>query len=227
MRATIGVILLLLVWNTARTQEIKGAISYKYLYAKQWDKAIQTYNFSRPFMTELQPLIQHGVNASLSYTFKTSKKLKQGIQLSYSKFRSSAENVELDNTLNLHLLNPGYLLHYDIQENAQGLYTDIILSASLSGLFRKVNGEKIEFDETKAKSFGIGGDLNWVLGYTLPLKNKMDLSPYISLAYTPYHFAPNHEVLINQTKTLASRSWTRILTAQIGLSIHFRSAEKE
>jgi hypothetical protein len=153
-------------------QEFRSEVSYKYMFANKWDKAIQTYNFSRPFLTEKQPLLIHGLNTSISYIFKSSKRLKHGINLSYSYFKSSAENENVNNIFNLHFLNMGYIIHYQNNENAKGLYADLIISAVTSALFRNVNDEPFEYDETRSKAFGIGGDLSIRAGYSLSLKNN-------------------------------------------------------
>ena len=91
--------LLLLKFSFLIAQELKTDLSYNYLYSNEWDKAIQTYNFSRPFNTERQPLINHGLNASLSYIFESNKNFKHGVNLSYSYFRSSAENENYENRI--------------------------------------------------------------------------------------------------------------------------------
>ncbi len=222
MRNYIIILSLFFIFNKINAQELKVDISYKYLYSNQWDKAIQTFNFSRPFISEKQPLLMHGLNSSLSYIFKTSKKFKHGINISYSYFKSNSENENLENNLNLHFLNLGYILHYENKEKWKGLYTDLIISATSSGLFRQVNGEPFEYDEITSKAFGIGGDLNFKLGYKLKLKDKYFLSPFISVAYSPYLFSPNSEPVINQTKGLTSKNWTGILTTQIGITFHIK-----
>jgi hypothetical protein len=162
--------------NSAIAQEFRTDISYKYIFANKWDKAIQTYNFSRPFLEEKQPLLIHGLNASVSYIFKSSKKLKHGVHLSYSNFKSSAENDKLNNVLNLHFLNLGYIIHFQNNENAKGFYTDLIISAVSSGLCRYVNDEPFNYDDTRSKAFGIGGGLSISAGYSLSLKNRINLS---------------------------------------------------
>ena len=136
MRNYIVILLLFCVCNNLNAQELKADISYKYLYSSQWDKAIQTYNFTRPFITKKQPLLISGLNSSLSYIFKSSKNFKHGINISYSYFRSSVENEKFKNNLNLHFFNLGCILHYENKERWKGLYTDVIISATASGLFR-------------------------------------------------------------------------------------------
>ena len=220
MRTLVLLSLLLLKFCFSMAQEFKIDVSYNYLHSYQWDKAIQTYNFSRPTFAEKQPLLIHGLNSSLSYIFKSTKNLNHGINVSYSFFRSWAENENFENILNLHFINIGYVLHYEKKEKWKGVYTDLIISAKSSGLFRGINGEPFEYDESTSKAFGIGGDICLKTGYYLKLKKKTFLSPFISVAYTPYLYSPNTEAVINQTKSLTGENWTGILTTQIGLSFH-------
>lgn len=222
MKIFLNLFLLSFAFCNTLAQEFKMEPSYKYMFANQWDKAIQTYNFSRPFIIEKQPLLVHGLNASISYICKSAQKLRHGINLSYSFFRSSSKNENFENALELHFLNLGYILHFEYNDRFNELYTDLIISAALSGLFRKVNEEAFEYDETKSKALGIGGDIAMKLGYCVPLKNKTYLSPFITLGYTPYLYSPNTESVINQTKELVSKNWTGILTTQIGLSLHIK-----
>ena len=220
-------LVLLIVSINASAQELKVDLSYNYIYSNQLDKIIQTYNFSRPFLTEKQPLLMNGLNTSVSYIFKNERQLNHGINVAYSYFRSGAENDNFTTTLQLNFLKLGYFLHYENSAKWKGLYTDLILSATSSGLFRNVNGEPFIYDEARSKAFGIGGELNLKLGYYLQLKNRTYVSPFISFAYTPYLYSPNNEVVINQTKGLCAKNWTSILGAQIGLAVHFRQQKND
>jgi hypothetical protein len=220
MRLIVLLYLFLFTANNAISQELKADISYKYMFANQWDKAVQTYNFSRPFNTEKQPLLIHGLNFSAAYIFNSQRKLQLGINLSYSYFRSNAENQNLTNTFNLHFINLGCILHY---EKWRELYTDLLISATSSGLFRVINGEPFVYDETKSKAFGIGAEVCFKIGYYIKLKNKFFISPFASVAYTPYFYSPNTETLINQTKGLLGKDWTGILNTQVGIAFHSRN----
>lgn len=222
MRIFISATALFISWINISAQEFKADISYKYMYSSQWDKAVQTYNVSRPFITEKQPLFMNGLNTSVSYIFNSIKNIKHGINLSYSYFRSSADNENLENTLNLHFFNLGYILHYENAEKLKGLYSDLAVSALSSVLFRKLNGKQFEFDDTKSKAFGFGGDIGLKLGYYFSLNNKVHLSPFIAMAYTPYLYSPSTEMVVNQTKELTSKNWTGILTSKVGFAIHLR-----
>ena len=73
MRALFILLFLFRLIDT-QAQKIEADLSYKYIFASNWDKAIQTYNFSRPFLTEKQPLFMHGINGSVAYIFKSENK---------------------------------------------------------------------------------------------------------------------------------------------------------
>ena len=76
---TLFLLLFLFLFIDAQSQEIEVDLSYKYMFANNWDKAIQTYNFSRPFLTEKQPLFIHGINGSVSYIFAETFEWEQGL----------------------------------------------------------------------------------------------------------------------------------------------------
>lgn len=216
-----------LFYSFCHTQEIDGNISYSFINSNQWNKAIQTYNFSRPFLDEKQPLLNHGVNAAFSYLFKSDKKIKQGINLSYSYFRSNAENENLNNRLNLHMVNIGYLLRYENQNKWKGFYTDLIISATSNALFRYVNSKPYTVDGDKAKGLGVGGDIAIKAGYQLQKTKRFHISPFAKIGYSPYVYSPNFESVSNQTKGLSSKNWTGILNAQVGISFHLKKANKK
>ncbi len=218
---------LLLIFSCSWAQEYKIDVSYMYLYSDQWDKAIHTYNFSRPFFTEKQPLLMNGLTTSISYIFKNKKHVKHGVNFAYAYFPSSAGNDNFNNKLNLHFVNLGYILHYEKAETCKGLYSELLVSATSSIVYRNVNGEPFVYDEKKSKAFGIGGELHLKVGYYYKLKNKIYLSPFIAVAYTPILYAPNHEAVINQTKGLTSNNWTGIISTQIGITFHIRQQKND
>jgi hypothetical protein len=217
MKVIIVIIVLFFMHFNSIAQEFKIDASYNYLFANQWDKAIQTYNFSRPFNYEKQPLFMHGLATSGTYISMTPKRLKHGINLSYSYFSSSSENENLDVKLHLNFLKLAYLIHYDYKEKLKNWYTDFIFSATSSALFRNVNGNPFTYDEEKSKAYGIGGEVG-----VMKFKNKNGISPFVLISYSPYFYSPNTEAVLNQTKGLASKPSTAIFSAQMGLAFHLK-----
>jgi hypothetical protein len=222
MKVIIVIIVLFFMHFNSIAQEFKIDASYNYLFANQWDKAIQTYNFSRPFNYEKQPLFMHGLATSGTYISMTPKRLKHGINLSYSYFSSSSENENLDVKLHLNFLKLAYLIHYDYKEKLKNWYTDFIFSATSSALFRNVNGNPFTYDEEKSKAYGIGGEVGVKMGYFMKFKNKNGISPFVLISCSPYFYSPNTEAVLNQTKGLASKPSTAIFSAQMGLAFHLK-----
>jgi hypothetical protein len=219
MKNYIALFFLFFIVEKSVAQEYNIAFSYKYLHANQWDKIIQTYNFSRPFLDSKQPLYAHGINGSFSYIFKSDRKIKHGINSSYSYFGSYAENDDFTNKYNLHFLNIGYILRYKKLKDPRGFYSDFICSITSSGMFRSLNDEDFVYDEVRSRSFGIGLDLALKMAYNIVIKNNFGISPIILVGYTPYFFSPNTEAVINQTKSLVGKNWTGIFTTQLGFSM--------
>lgn len=222
MRKFIHCLFFIFLFCTTRAQEIKVDLSYKYIYSNQWDKIIQTYNFSRPFNSNNQPLLMNGFNSSVSKIFKANKNISHGLNFSYSYFRSLAENQIYRNNLNLHFINLGYILHYQNAEKNNSFYSDVIIAVTSSGLFRKLNGSPFEYDNKKSIAYSIGSEIDLKFGYSQQNNRSNYLSPFVIIGYTPYLYSPNTEIVINQTKELVGKKWTALLISQIGVSYHFR-----
>lgn len=202
-------------------QSFSAELSYSYFYSGQFDKAIQTYNFSRPHLSQKQPLLMHGASAGLSYLFRSDRSVKQGIGISYSRISSTAENDNWENTLNLHVLDLSYLFHHEYSGKFSGLYAQLLISAKAGLLNRHINGEPLVVDDENLKATGIGGSVHLKSGYYLKAKGRILLSPYIAVGYCPFLYAPNAEGVINQTQELSGNSWTALLNAQLGVGITF------
>lgn len=213
--------MILISFSSYFAQETRIDFAYKYMYAGQWDKMIKTYNFSRPDLINKQPLFINGMNTSITRIFSTEKKIKQGIRISYCYFRSQAVNTSLTNTLHLHLIDPGYILHFDSQKFSNKLYSEIIASANLGIITRSIDNEPMTYDEDGklSKAFGLGASVEALAGYKLNMKDKFTISPFASISYTPFYYSPYTEAVINQTYGLVAKAWTGIISAKVGISI--------
>jgi hypothetical protein len=214
-------LLVLLLYNV-NGQRLIVNVGYQYIMAKQWDKVIQTYNFSRPFLNKKQPLHINGAQFGIIYLFRSSKKFRHGISLSYAFFKSTSSNTNFQNTLNLYFQNLGYILHYNGSNSFRNLYLDFGVNFSTSALYRRVNKQAFEYNDKKSKAFGIGADLAIKLGYFNRDKSSHLVSPYLSLGYVPFLYSPNTEVVINQTKGFVGERTTSILSFQVGLLFYLK-----
>ncbi len=212
----IAILFFLTTW--AKAQKMELDFSYAYLYAKAWDTNIQTYNFSRPFLANPQPLLQHGLGSSFSYIFQNERKIQHGLALGYNYFGSYANNTNFENKLNLHFLDLGYVLHYENPEKMKNFYVDAKVSASSSVIFRLVNNENLLVDETDMKAFGIGAKLSLKTGYFFRLTKTFYMGPFVEGAWSPIFFSPNTEAVINQTKRLVSKSTTGLFSLRLGVA---------
>ncbi len=210
---------LYLVPFTMCAQQWKIEAGYNYLYANQWDNYIQTYNFSRPFLTSPQPLLQNGWCTTISHIFSGRKNIQQGIQLSYSHFRSDSEQENFSNILNLNFLQAGYFLHFRNNRKWKNFYTEIMGGVRTSGLFRKSSSNASDEDEIPIHAMGIGGEISYKIGYTLQVNKKYSIAPFLLIGFTPFMYSPKSEVILNQTQNLWSDQWNYLLNIQTGLSL--------
>lgn len=219
MKFVVFLSLLLLFVNSSFAQGFGVSATYSYCYAPQFDKAIQAYNFSRPFQTEKQPLLINGFTTGLSYSFQSESKFESGIAVNYSAFRSYSENADFNNSYHLSFLELGYVLNYHFSESKLKSSVELTASCLTSSLKRKINDETFAFAEEKTHAFGIGGNLSLRYLYSLRFNRNLILSPFAGLNYAPYLYAPNTETVINQTKTLYTKAWTPVVRVDVGLKV--------
>lgn len=219
MRFVVVFSLLLLTINSSFAQGFGVSAAYSYCYASQFDKAIQAYNFSRPFQTEKQPLLINGFTTGLSYTFQSESRFESGIAVNYSAFRSYSENTDFNNSFHLSFLELGYTLNYHFSESKLKSSLEMNASCLTSGLKRKINDETFAFAEEKTRAFGVGGNLSLRYLYSLRFNRNSILSPFIGVNYSPYLYSPNTETVINQTKTLYTKPWTSVVRMDVGIKL--------
>lgn len=210
--------ILIVISCSASAQSFHYGLGYNYTFSPQWDKAIQSYNFSRPELSEKQPLLMHGCYANASVLF-FGLRHAHGISLTYNLARSAAENTNFTSVLGLHMISTGYFWHSERVVVPDHFYFDAGASLLLGGIFRKVNGEALIDEDSNIKAFGIGGEVNVGAGYHILITQKLALAPFVQLCYSPYYYSPRSEALLNQTIELTGKKWTGIFTGRIGINI--------
>ena len=202
-----------------RGQSVQAAISYDYLYNKQWDKLIQTYNESRPFLEEKQPLFQHGMNGAIGYSFPSASRVNHGIRLGYSLFLSGADNEGLTNTLLLHSVTLNYQFVLDSLWKSAHLYCFGEAGVSGNGVYRRINGEPFIVDEKRSKAWGIGASLETGIGYHLPVGSRFTVDPFASFHCLPGFYFPGIERVINQTQGLITNDFSVTFALRVGVRL--------
>ena len=223
----IGLILYLCGQSVFGFAQWNFSVGYNYMVAGGWDRAIQTYNFARPELTDKQPLLIHGVQLSYNYLFRSEKPMQHGFLFSYRYFRSAAQNENFNAAINVHLVNIGYLYHGKNLTKASPFFVDVSVSVLLGGIFRNVNGDPLRDDESRIWAPGIGGELRPRIGYDLLVKEKWTFSPYLQTTYCPFYYSPRAEAMLNQTIGLTGPKYTGILSLEVGICFSRTSEEKK
>lgn len=207
MKKVICFFLLSFIAVPAICQQTRFGAAYNYLYAPQWDHALQTYNFSRPFLDEKQPLLMHGIGGYFS------RVNRHGFECAWHYFRSSAENPGLRSVFNLHFIEVGYIYHRPIGSG----YFDAGIAAIGGFLMRRENGSLMKIDDKYPFAAGIGAKLSLRYIIQLNVGAKGCVCPFAGIGYSPYFFSPYNEGLLNQTKGLTGKSSTGILNLELGI----------
>ena len=219
MRFTFFLILFILFLNESKSQKVSFGIAYQNLNYFEMDKAVQAYNFTRPFIENKQDFLMNGIEGFVSYWFSSTNKIKHGIALNYSYFNSTSSNENLINSLNQHFIKPAYCIHFRKNENLEGFFADLKIAAILGGLFRNINQTPYIVDETKINALGIGGEIELKIGYLIKISNSKSIAPYLGSSFSPYYYSPNMETIVNQTNGLITKNWSSLYSINIGFSL--------
>lgn len=207
--------ILLSLSNYLAAQTLTIGANYEYIYAGKWDKMIQTYNSTRPFLEKQQPLLSSGFGLNASYFFNNATQLKHGIKLNYNHIKSTANNTHFTNSINFQSLHLGYNLLFSKNNNV----ICFGVGALLGLINRRLNGEPFEVDEKRLRAFGVGGQLSASYQYVFAIKDKYNIAPFIEVNYVPYYFCPRAEEVINQTTELVTDGTnTGILGFKVGFN---------
>lgn len=209
--------------SSATGQTLQAEVSYQYLYNQQWDRIIQTYNESRPFLDEKQPLFQHGMNVGTGYLFPSSGAWTHGIHAGYTFFLSRAENTEFTSTVLLHTPTLSYQLHRDQLLTKERFFVEGSIGVAGAGAYRRVNGESLLVDEERSKAWGVGGVIGLGAGYHFPIGNRMEIDPFVRLTCMPGFYFPGIEKVVNQTQGLVAKSFSTSFSLNAGIKVHFLS----
>jgi len=193
-------------------------VAGNYLYSGQWDRAMQTLNFSR-FNFGTQPLLRFGFTVGTTYRFnKTSS--PYGLSGRYGYVSSVNDFPGRSTILQLHQL----ALHYTYTWKPSDLKPFYIyLSGGVLStlLLRKIESQYYVYDERLARATGIGPELALRAYYTLLENSKFNWSPFLICNYSPFLWSPNTESLINQTGGLTSNAYTMLTQVQLGVIFNF------
>lgn len=211
--------LVLLCASSLFAQGYTATISYGYLHAPQWNKAIQTYNFTRPFLDTPQPLISTGIQVTMELPIKP--RGNSHLMLDLAWYRSSAKNPNFETVLNQYLLEVGYLRHLFSDQLPDQFSIKAGVAIVGGVLLRSINGEPLVYDESSANALGIGGGVRLKVTYDLIDNGKIRCGPFLGFQYIPYYYTPNTEAILNQTTGLSGKESTTIFGSRVGIVVAF------
>jgi hypothetical protein len=221
---TIFLLLFIFSMGSVYSQTVRVNAGYSHLYSPQLDRAIKTYNFSRPNLTQEQPFIQHGGLLSVAVFYNSERNFKSGIGVNSGFYLSSANNPNAEDSFNYRMFDLGYLLNYTSQSGK--LYGEFGVFATAGSLIKRLNGEQFQSDGQNVHSLQIGGLINLNMSYLIPVNDRFKLAPFISANFAPYFSEGTSESVINQTSTLQDEEYTTFFRFEIGCSIHYESLKK-
>lgn len=202
--------------------------SYKYLNVPQWDKVIQTYNLSRPHLTNKQPLLKHGYSIKLYspklyWHPKSTDALHLYPTISYSNYRSTAQNENFKAQLNLDIIDIGDIFYAPKLKFGNNFRLSFSSSLRILNLTRKINDLSLNVDSNKLSALGLGCNISFRLSlpYTsinLNTDKMMRLSPFMSFRISPLIWASDAESILNQTYNLITEPLISIFEFTIGFN---------
>ena len=193
-----------------QAQELSFSAGYNYLSASEWDKAVRIYNFSRPFLSEKQPLLTHGWELGTTWLPIEKPTVKAGPAVTVANFKSYASNAGTEVGINAWLLHLDFVFRYEWEGKDTSLfwYAQFQGGATFTMLSRTENGEVLEVDESPLTSFGVGPSFGIASGKHLLFLGKKRLGAQLGAVASPFLFTDKSEVVLNQSSTLLSSSTT-------------------
>ncbi len=204
------------------SQSWKIYVGMNDVYCPRWDQAIQTYNFTRPWLTEKQPLIQFGAYSKIEYVFnsQSDRPWKKSLYLNYSFNSSVAENTNFINRLTFQTVTPGIGFTHALSKKVNQLNFTLCAGLLLSGMKRTINDTAIVLENEWSTSFGIGVQTETIVKYDFLVAKKV-ISPFLKFGFTPYLFQPDAEVMLNETKGFISKPNYILVNASAGVVLGF------
>ncbi len=221
-RPVVVLVLMITMLVSSYTQEIGLNINYQLVDAKEWNRANQIYNSSRPFLVNKQPNLKHGFSFGFYYLWKPEHTFSFGPSIAFSFHRSASQNPNFDIDINALLMDLGMKIQYrPFVEQDNHLHLSFTPSLTALMLSRKLNGEIAILGETeeddKLRKIGFGVGLNAQIAYDISLSDNWLISPVFGISYKPYVWANRSDIIFNEAATGDLKSNTSMWAGQAGI----------
>lgn len=212
-----------------RAQQYGASISLQNIAIPQWNKALSTYGFSRPFLDDTHLRYTNNLHLSFYYSKNPYRNRRLAPSLAYSRKSLHAHAANLDVDLHFQHLELGALIRLRKVAHLKDInsfFVDLSPGLQLSRISLRNNGEPVfrSIDEATSQrmvSHGIGIGLSTKVGYSLFLTEELLLSPFAELYYVPLLYAPNSIDVLNQTAVNGLRDYSALYSFRLGFEISF------
>jgi hypothetical protein len=198
-------------------------LRYQNLTAFEWNKAVRTYNFSRPFLENKQPLIQQGFGIGYSKLKSKKENRLSGFEFSLSGYRSAVKNENYEVALNALTLGMGYEFRFDELFEKSEMNFLLVPKMQAIGLGRWQDGDLValEFEESTTRLLTVGACLGLGTAVQIPVgKKSSEKLTYLKLGleYYPFWWTYQSQVLLNQSVAGPAIDFGSALLFHIGIS---------
>jgi len=222
-------LLLCMMALPAQAQHYGGSLAYGRVSIPQWNRAIEVYNFSRPYL--LEPLETYSSNIHLQgyWLQRPYEKVSLGPMINYTRncLNGKAPNLRVDvHVQRLELDALVRLRKVAFKKELNSFFMDLSPGIHLAYLTRRHNGKAIftVSDEAilkRVRSLGIGIGLGFKIGYSLYFSRQLLVSPFALIKYTPLMYAKNSINVLNQLTMDGLRDHSMVYDFRVGIEVSF------
>ena len=193
IKTLLQIVLLICIGITTSAQRhINIYAGYSIIHPENWNRTIETYNFSRPWLSNTLPLIR----TAKTWGFGSSGVIGKGFflspEFSYSRYSSSSENLPVSIAIDLKWLRGSMYLDMYPREFKLDSVAYIIrpffrIGGGASCLLPRIriNNELVNVDDEAYKPIIWSYQLSTGIGCRIALSKRIDITPVILYNYMP------------------------------------------
>ncbi|MCS6981387.1 MAG: hypothetical protein NZM65_04240 [Flavobacteriales bacterium] len=195
---------------------------YSYLWCRSWDRVLNYYYFTRPYLNGSPRYLESGFTVSTGYAFSSFRAPIHGVVAGYS----NAWAVYREDNYRLrfwwHTVMAGYRARLRRMSRAEGFYGELGIHFAGAWLERKSYWKDNNTLHHRYVAFGWGGGFSGEAGYMLPYEEWVARPGFFVKVASNFIHMPGAEVALNQTQGLYLRNWHTVVMLQGGISLLIR-----
>jgi len=207
---------------------------YSVINPAEWNRTIQAYNFSRPWLAKELPLMQNGFVAGIAYSGVLRKGLFISPEFQYNRFTSSATNEPVNTKVKLTGLNGQvnfdiYPLEFKLDSVGSAIRPFIRIGAGASLILPRVfvNDSTSTVDDVEYNPKVWAFLASAGLGCRFTIAQGIDLIPLIQVTYMPSVNLEDFNYALHGTTLPGLVNNQKLINYQFLLNVSFKlGAEK-